>query len=213
MKCSIPFVQPFFETVGGLYQNTYVKISATSLIIVWSIFKSIKLYQNSQEKKKRSLYPKDTVILHQLPRGLRAPSVSPFALKLETWLRMAGIKYQNDFSRQFSSKKLFPWTTYNGVDLADSQFSIEYLSKIHGKYLNEKLDARQVGFARSVLKLCEESIRWCGVIHRFIYSGDPNESGLPLLVLKVMKSRTKSYTYGQGTYFLKIRDFISFFTL
>jgi hypothetical protein len=84
---------------------------------------------------------------------------------------------------------------------------------MHGKYLNEKLDARQVGFARSVLKLCEESIRWCGVIHRFIYSGDPNESGLPLFILKLMKSRTKSYTYGQGIYLKKIRDIILIFTL
>ncbi len=25
------------------------------------------------------------VILHQFPRGLHAPSASPFALKLETW--------------------------------------------------------------------------------------------------------------------------------
>ena len=26
------------------------------------------------------------IILHQFPRGLNAPSASPFALKLETWL-------------------------------------------------------------------------------------------------------------------------------
>lgn len=36
-------------------------------------------------RKKAIKYPKDTVILHQFPRGLRAPSVSSFSLKLETW--------------------------------------------------------------------------------------------------------------------------------
>jgi Ca2+/Na+ antiporter len=36
-------------------------------------------------RKKATKYPKDIVILHQFPRGLRAPSVSSFALKLETW--------------------------------------------------------------------------------------------------------------------------------
>ena len=44
--------------------------------------------------KKRQAYPKDVVILHQFPPGLRAPSASPFVLKLETWLRMAKIEYQ-----------------------------------------------------------------------------------------------------------------------
>ena len=29
---------------------------------------------------------KDIVILHQFNRGLRAPSIGAFALKLETWL-------------------------------------------------------------------------------------------------------------------------------
>ena len=39
------------------------------------------------------IIPSDTVILYQFPRSVRAPSISPFALKLETWLRMANIKY------------------------------------------------------------------------------------------------------------------------
>ena len=39
-------------------------------------------------------YPKDTVILFQFPRAHHTPSLSPFALKLETWIRAAGIQYQ-----------------------------------------------------------------------------------------------------------------------
>lgn len=37
---------------------------------------------------------KPTVVLHQLKRGKFTPCVSPFALKLETYLRMAGISYR-----------------------------------------------------------------------------------------------------------------------
>ncbi len=37
---------------------------------------------------------KDVVTLHQLPRSKFTPSISPFSLKLETYLRMAGIRYQ-----------------------------------------------------------------------------------------------------------------------
>jgi hypothetical protein len=36
----------------------------------------------------------DLVVLHQLKRGKLTPCISPFALKLETYLRMAGIPYQ-----------------------------------------------------------------------------------------------------------------------
>lgn len=39
----------------------------------------------------------DSVILHQLERGKLTPCISPFALKLETYLRMAGIPYQVKF--------------------------------------------------------------------------------------------------------------------
>lgn len=54
-----------------------------------------------RKKQKRKNYPNDVVILHQVPRGLRAPSASPFALKLETFLRMAKISYQVNFFIKF----------------------------------------------------------------------------------------------------------------
>ena len=44
-----------------------------------------RLYARKKRAAKRALYPKDVVILHQFPRGLRAPSASPFPIKLETW--------------------------------------------------------------------------------------------------------------------------------
>ena len=72
------------------------------------------------------------------------------------------------------------------------------MSKELGKHLNANLDVKQAAIARCVLKTCEESMRWCGVLHRFVYSGDPSVIGFPLIAMKVMKSRTLSYTYGQG---------------
>ncbi len=44
-----------------------------------------KAYYALTRESKRRNYPKDVVILHQFPRGLRAPSPSPFPIKLETW--------------------------------------------------------------------------------------------------------------------------------
>ena len=53
------------------------------LVVALLIFLIAKFLIN--RRKKSIKYPKDTVILHQFPRGLRAPSVSSFSLKLETW--------------------------------------------------------------------------------------------------------------------------------
>lgn len=39
-------------------------------------------------------YEKDVVYLYQFSRFPTLPSASPFCLKVETWLRMAGIKYE-----------------------------------------------------------------------------------------------------------------------
>ena len=52
----------------------------------------------------RAAYPKDTVILHQIPRGPHAPSLSPFVVKLETFLRMVKVPYQVSI--------LIPFATY-----------------------------------------------------------------------------------------------------
>lgn len=39
-------------------------------------------------------YEKDVVYLYQFSRTKNIPSPSPFCLKVETWLRLAGIKYE-----------------------------------------------------------------------------------------------------------------------
>ena len=39
-------------------------------------------------------YPKDTVIIFQFGRSFDIPSLSPYALRFETWCRAAGIKYK-----------------------------------------------------------------------------------------------------------------------
>ncbi len=39
-------------------------------------------------------WKKGTVYLYQFPRSPCIPSISPFCLKLETWLRMADVNYE-----------------------------------------------------------------------------------------------------------------------
>lgn len=42
----------------------------------------------------KSNYEKDIVYLYQFSRTPLLPSLSPYCLKVETWLRLAGIKYE-----------------------------------------------------------------------------------------------------------------------
>lgn len=39
-------------------------------------------------------FKKDVVYVYQFPRSLVIPSLSPYCLKLETWLRLADINYE-----------------------------------------------------------------------------------------------------------------------
>lgn len=57
------------------------------------------------------------------------PSVSPFVLKLETYLRFAKLPYEVDKVDIWGPKDKTPWVSYDGQLLADSQFIIELLAR------------------------------------------------------------------------------------
>lgn len=59
-----------------------------------------------------------------------------------------------------SSKGKIPWITYNGVDIADSQFCIEFLMYEFGVDLSAHLKPYEKSVVRAFLKLSEESLRW-----------------------------------------------------
>lgn len=60
----------------------------------------------SPHRKEEELDSKDAIILHQFSRPKTgAPSLSPFCLKLETYLRMVDLPYQ--VGKKQTNKKLF----------------------------------------------------------------------------------------------------------
>ena len=132
-------------------------------------------------KAERKEYPKDTVIHHQIGRGPHAPSATPFALKLETYLRMAKIPYLNVHDAKMSKKGKLTWIEYNGEDVADSEFCIEYLNEKLGIDLDKDFTPRDRGTARAFQKMIEENTYWAGLLERWIY----DESRTYYKILKI----------------------------
>jgi hypothetical protein len=79
------FLQILSESFKSATDNPKIRTLAIASAIICNLYISSRFYKRFQRIQRRKKYPKDTVILHQIPRGFKAPSLSPFALKLETW--------------------------------------------------------------------------------------------------------------------------------
>ena len=70
---------------------------------------------------------KDVVYLIQFPCVPKARTISPFSLKLETWLRLHKIKYENIYTMKFGSKGQIPCIELNGEEIPDSNVILDKL--------------------------------------------------------------------------------------
>ena len=67
---------------------------------------------------------------------------------------------QTDFDTPMSPKGKCPWITYNDVDVADSQFCIEFLNKEFSVDMNAKLSGEDRAVALAFRKLIEDDLFW-----------------------------------------------------
>merc|ERR1711936_1350474 len=102
---------------------------AVLLIILLATYKFL-FRQKGVGGLQRPDWERDVVYLCQFPLCPSVRSISPFALKLETWLRVNKIKYENIFSMKFHPKTgLIPYIELNGESFSDSNLIIEKLKK------------------------------------------------------------------------------------
>lgn len=107
-------------------------------------------------------FEKDIVYLYQFSRTPLLPSISPYCLKVETWLRLAGIKYENvDHKAKFRSKKgQLPFVELNGEEIADSAFVIKELSEKYNKDFDAALTPEQRVVAHAMISMIENHLSW-----------------------------------------------------
>ncbi|XP_042867423.1 uncharacterized protein LOC122250153 [Penaeus japonicus] len=68
-------------------RNRYATVEA--FFVSYSTFSLYRYITKRNRRRKWEDVPKDVVLVHTLPKGRLAPNVSPFVLKLETYLRLA----------------------------------------------------------------------------------------------------------------------------
>jgi glutathione S-transferase len=116
--------------------------------------------------------PRDRAMIkvHQFAPALGLPNASPFCMKLETWLRMAGLPFElvNDGNVMKAPKGKLPYIEDGDTVLADTHFIIDYLKTRYGDPLDAGMTATDRALATAFERLLEEDLYWALVHSRWI---------------------------------------------
>ncbi len=108
--------------------------------------------------------------LHQFAPAFGLPNASPFCMKVETYLRMAGLPFEavNDGNIMKAPKGKLPYVDDDGTLVADSSFIIEHLKQRYGDPLDASLSPLQRAQATALQRLLEENLYWAVVYTRWV---------------------------------------------
>ncbi|PCK08345.1 MAG: glutathione S-transferase [Alteromonadaceae bacterium] len=109
--------------------------------------------------------------LHGFGSGFGIVDPSPFVLKVDAYLRLAGIAFElNTDSSNFSKapKGKLPFIEENGEIVADSQLIIAKLSEQYSVTLDDWLSPEQKAQAHLLSKSLDEDLYWYLVYSRWI---------------------------------------------
>ncbi len=96
---------------------------------------------------------------------------SPFVLKVDAYLRMAGIEFESIARASNlgkSPKGKLPYIEDNGNIIADSQFIFDYLKQQYGNSLDGKLTDKQQAQAYLLTKSLDENLYFALVYSRWL---------------------------------------------
>jgi glutathione S-transferase len=108
--------------------------------------------------------------LHQFPPLYGLPNASPFCLKVETWLRMAGLPFEvvDDFDMGKAPKGKMPYIEDNGKKIADSGLILEYLKSSYGDSLDAHLNVKQKAVTLAFTRVLDEHLYWSQIYVRWL---------------------------------------------
>ena len=111
-----------------------------------------------------------TLKVYHLPGAWGLPTVSPFCLKLDAWLRMTGIPHESiTAATPFAGPKgKAPWIELDGKKLGDSTFIVAHLAERFGVDPDAHLTPAQHGMAVAIQRLIDENLYWTMVHDRWM---------------------------------------------
>ncbi len=109
------------------------------------------------------------ISLYQPPGAWGLPSGSPFGVKMETWLRMAGLPYEVKKGMPVGAPKgKVPYIEHEGRKMGDSQLIVEHLTRTHGVTLDAGLTDDERARGHVTRRMLEEGTYWSLVHARWI---------------------------------------------
>ena len=111
-----------------------------------------------------------TIELHQFRTLPGFPNFSPFCMKVETWLRMAGLDYRVavELGPHKGPLGKLPFVRDGGETIADSHSIIARLAQKHGRDLDASLSAEQRATRHAFDRLLSEHLYWAMVHARWV---------------------------------------------
>lgn len=108
--------------------------------------------------------------LYQYPTDWDLPNVSPFCMKMETYLRLAQIPYETVtiLDPRKAPKGKLPYIDDNGQIIADSGIIIDYLKNKYSDALDSRLTLEQKAIALITRRMIEEHLYWVIIFSRWL---------------------------------------------
>jgi len=110
------------------------------------------------------------LVVHQIPSAWGLPTIGPFSLKLEAYLRIVEIPYRTilDATPFKGPKGKLPWIEHEGKSIGDSGFIIEYLERRFQCDPDRSLSPAERAVALAMRRLVEENLYWTLVYDRWM---------------------------------------------
>lgn len=114
------------------------------------------------------------ITLYQFAPACGLPNASPFCMKVETYLRLAGLAYETarvDNPGKAPKGKL-PYISDNGRIVCDSRLIIHYLKEKYGDPLGEGLSEKDILTHKMLGRMMDEHFYFCLLYSRWV---DPSQ--------------------------------------
>jgi glutathione S-transferase len=111
------------------------------------------------------------VTLYQFKPAWDLPSLSPFCMKVEVYLRMAGLNYKTIHlnTPRTGPKHKLPYIEDDHKIISDSAFILDYLKNTYGDNIDNWLTPEDQALSLAMRRLIEEHLYWAILYSRWIY--------------------------------------------